>query len=183
MKLGISGLFISLVVILQALNLNAQSLQTGAIIIELKAINYNDVAVNASSRESEVQMDPIANTTIITFDPVTLMSDNVEFDKAIEVAEFDPFIFKMIMDPMMLDFQSRQNEYIEATCFATINGITKKIDLKLLVTSKKTSTLNIYMLTGTGAIPLEIFELGDKLSILKEEIKFLFTQNITAAYR
>ena len=39
------------------------------------------------------------------------------------------------------------------------------------------------MLTGTGAIPLEIFELGDKLSILKEEIKFLFTQNITAAYR
>ena len=176
-------LFISLVVILQALNLGAQSLQTGAIIIELKGINYNDVAINASSREADVQMDPIANTTTITFDPTTIKSDNVEFDKAIEVAEFDPFIFKMTIDPLMLDFQSRQNEYVEVTCFATINGISEKIDLKLLVTSKKTSNLNIYMLTGTGTIPLELFELGDYISILKEDIKFLFTQNITAAYR
>ncbi len=183
MNTKIARLFISLIVILQALNLGAQSLQTGAIIIELKAINYNDVAINASSREADVQMDPVANSTTITFDPVTIKSDNVEFDKAIDIAEFDAFIFKMIIDPLILDFQSRQNEYVEVTCFATINGISEKIDLKLLVTSKKTSNLNMYMLTGTGTIPIELFELGDKLSILKDDIKFLFTQNITTAYR
>tara|TARA_B100000497_G_C7565757_1_gene341100 strand:- start:108 stop:647 length:540 start_codon:yes stop_codon:yes gene_type:complete len=173
----------SLAVFFLSLTIHAQSVQTNAIIIELKAVNYNDVAINASSRDAEVNMDPIANTTRIAIDPITIKSDNVEFDKAIEMAEFEPFVFKMVIDPMMLDFQSRQNEQVDATCFATINGITQRIELKLLITSKKTSTLNTYVLTGTGRIPLELFELKDKLSILKDDISFLFTQNITAAYR
>ena len=76
----------SLAVFFLSLTIHAQSLQTNAIIIELKAVNYNDVAINASSRDAEVNMDPIANTTRIAIDPITIKSDNVEFDKAIEMA-------------------------------------------------------------------------------------------------
>lgn len=176
-------LFYSSTLVFLGLNACSQSLQAGAIIIELKTVNYNDVAINASSREASVQMDPVENSTTITFDPNTITSNNIEFDKTIAISNFEPFIFKMVIDPIMLDFQSRQNELVDASCFATINGITEKIELKLLVTSKKTSTLNNYVLTGTGTIPLQLFELTDKLSILKEDILFLFTQNITAAYR
>ena len=43
--------------------------------------------------DAEVNMDPIANTTRIAIDPITIKSDNVEFDKAIEMAEFEPFCF------------------------------------------------------------------------------------------
>lgn len=163
--------------------LMGQNVQTRTVIIEFKTVNLNEVAINGSSRSAEVNIDPIANTTTISLDPTTIQSNNIEFDDAIKEADFEPFIFQLTIDPLMLDFQSRQNEPVDVACSATINGITEKIQLHLLVTSKKTNSMNYYVLTGNGTIPLKQFELEEKLAILKEDIQFLFTQNITASYR
>lgn len=159
------------------------SVQSSKITIEIKTINQNDVAINGTSKEAEAQIDPMQNKSTITLDPTSIQSDNVEFDKAIEAAGFDAFVLEVKIDPLELNYSSKKKEPIYAQCKAVINGITGTVPITLTAATQMTNETHTYLVTGNGKISLSDFNLTEPLPMLKDDIKFRFTQNIIAEFR
>lgn len=159
------------------------SIQTGPVSLEIKTVDENGVAINGTSKNAEVVIDANQNISTLTFDPAEIVTDNIDFNTAIEVAQYEEFKVEMVLDPFQLNAISLSKTPTTVTCVATINGIVEKLPILLTSSVQIGSTSQSYLVTGTGIIPIELFELKDKLTMLKEDIQFRFTQNITVSAR
>ncbi len=167
-----------------SVNANGQvGIQTGAVSLEIKTIDVNNIAINGVTKDAQVVIDANQNLSTLTFDPTTIKSDNLEFDEALQEAEYAPFIVEMVLDPFELNAISVSKTPATITCVAIINGIVEKLPIQLTSNMQVGSNSQSYLITGTGLISLNLFGLKEKLPMLKEDIQFRLTQNITVSAR
>jgi hypothetical protein len=120
---------------------------------------------------------------VLRLDPHTIETDNLIFDAQLQKSLLGSFVFVAEVDGSRFEFQSKYNETIEIEAVTTINNVTKRIPITLIVTNKKTINNNTLIILGKGEISIEDFELEEFFPQLKGNIKFQFTQNLLLNYR
>jgi hypothetical protein len=172
-----------LLIVFLALNSFAQRYtQSGVVHTEIKAFTKNDVQINGNSKEMEVEYPPNEHKMVLRLDPHTILSDNIEFNKQLDQSLLGSFVFLAEIDGSKFDFQSKYNETFEVEAEATINNITLKIPIVMVVNNKKTNNSNTLIIVGKGEIGIEDFELQEIFPDLTGVIKFQFTQNLVIKY-
>lgn len=143
----------------------------------------NGVAINGSSNEMKIEYPQNGHEMQIYLDPLTISTDNLEFNEQMQESLLGPFEIKAEVDVSRFEYQSRYNEVLESQAQATINDITRNVIITLVVTNKKTINTNTYVITGTGVIDVEAHKLHDVFPNIADEIKFEFTQSLSATLR
>ena len=178
-KLFILSLFITFTVTLFA----QRYVTSGKVHTFIQTSTKEGVAINGSSTDMQIEYPPNQEIMRLQLDPLTLTTDNIEFNEQLQNSLLGPFEFVIEVDASRFDYQSKYNEKMELDAEVSINNITSNIIVTLVVTNKKTINTNNYAIAGSGVVVVDDHELREVFPNIGDEIIFKFTQNLSAKLR
>lgn len=156
--------------------------QSGIIHTEVQMYTKDGVQINGSSKEMNIDLAEAGSKMLITLDPQTILTDNIDFNTEMENAVLGNFKFLAEINPSDFEYQSRYNQRIEIPAECEINNVTGNTIIQLVVNNKKTNSENTYIIVGKGEIKVEDYNLNQVFPNIKGELKFQFTQTLKVKY-
>ena len=157
--------------------------QSGVIHTDIQVFTKDRIQINGTSKEMHIEYPPAEQKMIIRLDPHSIETDNIEFNEELEECLLGNFVFEAEVDGSRFEYQSRYNDTFEVESDATINNITRKVPILLIVNNKKTTDKNTLVIVGKGEMKLNDFELEEFFPQLEGVLKFQFTQNMVVNFR
>lgn len=160
-----------------------QYTQSGTIHTDIQLFTKNGTQINGNSKEMEIEYPAQDRKMVITLDPHTITTDNIEFNKQLNDCSLEDFVFVAEVDASSLEFKSNYNESIEIETTTTINNITKRVKITLIMSNKKTTNRNVIVIVGKGNFNIADFNLEEEFPNLEGELLFQFTQNLIVTFK